>query len=235
MRFAAGLALLMATFGACSGRYVETGTDNTTAGSSNRGGTRSFSGSASTGATTNSGTTGSVGVGGATGYAGAGIGFAGSAATGGACACDASACPPGFRPVPDPNGCCFYCESICNVACPEIGCGPGSHLETRPGQCCPVCVVDDCNQQRSLYQDFKKQLVDKYSSFGCMTANDCTMYYEKNQCEAGCGIVMPIAGIAFLDDNLQNYAQQNCSANCSISVPPCAPLPPPRCLNNRCQ
>lgn len=240
-RFTAGLVALMAISGACGGRYTTTGTDSTTAGSSSVGGTASFGASANTGATTSIGGASSFGgqptFGGTTSYAGSGPIFAGSAPIGGACACDAIACPPGLVPVSNPDGCCFHCESVCSqTACPGVQCQIGYRPQMLPGQCCPSCVPDDvCDRERSQYQDFKKQLVDKYSLLSCMTANDCTVYYEKNQCQIGCGIVMPTAGIAFLDNNLQSYAQQNCISDCPMLLPPCEPSPPPRCLNGRCQ
>jgi hypothetical protein len=238
MRFAVGLAALTAISGACGGRFTETGTDGTTGGRSNASGTASFGASTNSGATAATGGVSSGGghpaFGGTTGYAGTASSIAGSAPIGGGCACDAIACAPGFVQVPNPDGCCFRC--VCNqMLCPGLACATGYRLETRSGQCCSSCVPDDvCDRQRSQYQDLRKQLIDKYSSLGCMTANDCTVYYEKNQCQLGCGIVMPRAGVAFLDSNLQSYAQQNCTSNCAQPEPPCDASPVLACLDGRC-
>lgn len=210
-RFTVCLGVLLALAGACGGRFVKSGTDEGTGGTSNRGGTGSGAGASA-------------------------VGVAGSVSTGGApCACDPIVCTlVGFQLVPNTNGCCYQCQ--CNPKlCPAIACGSGSHLEVQPGQCCQTCIMDDCAQQRAGYQQLKQALVEKYSSLGCMTANDCTVYYEKNQCSIGCGIVMPSAAIGNLDDNLQGYAQQNCSPTCPNTVPPCDAPQPPVCVNNRCE
>ncbi len=244
MRFAACLMALVSIFGACGGRLISTETDGQTGGSSSHGGSHASGATANTGATNSTGATGSYGatssyagstsIAGMAAYAGSFIGTGGSTSSG--CACAPLLCPPSYVPVPNPDGCCYHCESICNqMACPAIGCGSGSHLETVPGQCCPTCVQDGCDKQQALYQDFKKQLVEKYSTFGCKSANDCTIYWEKNQCGAGCGIAVPSAAVGNLDTNLQSFAQQTCGPNCPFQVLPCDAPAGPFCFNNRCQ
>jgi hypothetical protein len=248
-RLALCIALPVFVSAACGGRLIENGNDY--GGSTGTGGTSSDGATSSTGATSHRG--GRAGVGGAVSTggkatggsfsnssgtsAGGAVATAGAFSTGGRCACDPIfACPPGYLTVPNADGCCSHCESLCNnVMCPGIACASGSHLEQAPGQCCPNCVPDSCAVQQKSYQDFRQQLVDKYSSLGCMTNSDCTVYYEKNQCAVGCGIAMPSAALANLDGNLQSYAQNNCSPNCVIPTPPCDGNPTPICLHGLCE
>lgn len=250
------LAVLVAISGACGGRLVrenddgmgaDTGTGgSSSAGVTNRGATSSTGARPGTAGAVSAGGTVSIG-GKASGFGGKAsgmgasptggtFGVAGTTSAGGGCACPIIDCGPGYRLVPNPNGCCYHCESVCDqVGCPGIACGSGSHLEQLPGQCCPTCVQDSCVAQRANYQVFRQQLLDKYSSLGCMTDGDCTIYYEKNQCGVGCGISLPAAAINSLDNNLQSYAQQNCSPNCMIPIPPCEPQLPPSCFKGWCE
>jgi hypothetical protein len=167
--------------------------------------------------------------------AGGAFGTAGAFSMGGACACPPIGCSPDSHPVLNPDGCCFHCESNCaNVMCPGIACGSGSHLEMIAGQCCPICIQDSCATQRSTYFELRQQLIDKYSTLGCTTDGDCTIYYEKNQCYIGCGVPIPNGALNNLDGNLQSFAQSTCSPNCPLEVPPCDPGATPRCINQRC-
>lgn len=246
------IAVLVAISGACGGRLVKGGEDDGfgadtgTGGGSSSGATTSRGATSSTGARTGTGGTvsaggKSTGIGGkSTGVggspAGGTFGVAGTPGSGGACACPIIDCAPGYKLVPNANGCCYHCESLCQeVACPGIACGSGSHLEQLPGQCCPACVQDSCEAQRKNYQSFRQQLIDKYSSLGCMTNSDCTIYYEKTQCGVGCGIVMPSAAINNLDSNLQSYAQTSCSPGCMNPIPPCDAPAPPVCFKGWCE
>jgi hypothetical protein len=170
------------------------------------------------------------------------VSTAGTTAAGGGCACPAVACGPGTVPVPNPDGCCFHCEPLgCpDVPCPPIACGGGSHLEQRPGACCPTCVASSCQRQQAAYAEVRAQLIEKYSTLGCMTASDCTLYYEKNQCGYGCGLPMPVAAIGNLDSNLQSFAQMTCSPDCPLTMLPCgeggAPSAgEPVCFRGRCE
>ncbi len=236
MRFSACLVSLVAIVGACGGRSITTDTGEDSGGSSTGGGTHATAGR------TNNGATGSYGASSSAGGVPSvgGTAFGGYVGVGGTspstCVCPPIACPPNFVPVPSPDGCCYQCESICNqIGCPAIGCGSGSHLEMAPGQCCPTCVQDECEKQQAAYEDFKKQLVEKYSSIGCMTANDCTIYWEKNECGAGCGTAIPNALVDSLDSNLQSYARQTCSPDCPFTVRPCDAPAGPFCIKGRCQ
>lgn len=234
----AGLMLFVALFGACGGRLVkgegDDGGGSTSSGATNADGATSSNGATSSGARPGTGGT-ATGRAGATSSGGS-IGTAGSSAAGGACACPDIDCGPGSRPVPNPNGCCFHCEATCaGVMCPTIACGSGSHPEMVPGQCCLICVQDNCEKQRAIYQDFRRQLIEKYSSNGCMIDSDCSIYYEKNQCAVGCGIPMPTAALSDFDSNLQSFAQQTCSAMCPLHIPPCVPPMAASCVFGRCQ
>jgi hypothetical protein len=133
------------------------------------------------------------------------------------------------------NG-CYVCVSYCiePVACPPIACGSGSHLETLPGECCATCVKDDCAEQRKAYRELRAQLLEKYGSLGCMTDADCTVYYEKNACEVGCGVVVPGAAIGYLEMNLPSAAAHLCTPDCAPQPLPCEPPAAPLCEKGRC-
>lgn len=239
-----GLVLISA---ACGGRLIERGDDDGD-GASNAGGTASTgtgAHSSGNGAATSSGGKAAGGMatgtgGKATGVGGKTSGVAGTTSVGGGGSicpdipCKTIACGPNQARVLTPDGCCFTCQTIC-PPCPGIACGSGSHLEMGPGACCPTCVQDTCEAQLKGYVEFRGQLIEKYSSLGCMVNADCTTYYEKNNCSIGCGVPMPIAAINYLESNLQSYAQQNCSANCMFGAPGCAPSASPVCFQGRCQ
>lgn len=231
----ARFAVLVALSGACGGRLVKSGTDEESGAAANGGADASSGAPPSTGAAGHSSRAGQSN-GGAVGRAGAGgaTATAGTTSAGGACACDSIACGIGFETIPNVDGCCYHCE--CNAKlCPGIACASGSHLETPPDQCCPVCLQNDCATQRQGYQDFKKQLLDKYA-YGCMTADECTVYYDNNACGSDCGSVVWNGALDNLKSNLEGYAQQNCSVKCAGPVPPCDPSPMTgSCVNGRCQ
>ena len=231
---------------ACGGRFTQTGDDG------GEGATGSGGGNTGTGAGTSTGarptgtggksvSTGgtATGIGGkATGTGGKATGTGGKATgTGGKATCLDLPCPdidcaPGYVPVPDPSGCCkLGCRSLCEgTACPGIACGSGSHLEVLPDQCCPTCVPDNCEEQRANYNNYRQQLIDKYSASGCMRDNDCAVFYEKNDCAVGCGISVPRITVDSLVSNLESYAKLNCNPNCMQPVPPCEPPSPPTCF-----
>lgn len=229
------LAVLVALPVACGGRF-ERGEGDDGGGTSTSGGAGSNQGaSSSTGAKPGkagaASTGGSVAVGGGVSTT-AGTGAVG---TGGSCACPDFDCGPGFFPVPNPDGCCFHCEPF-GMPCPGIACGPGSHLEHLPGQMCPTCVADSCLEQRNSYEAFKSQLLEKYSSIGCMVHEDCTMWWEKNQCAVSCGIPIPVSALNNLESNLQSYAQQTCSPMCQVDLQPCETGGgTPECVSGRCK
>ncbi|HEX2875441.1 MAG TPA: hypothetical protein VHP33_29520 [Polyangiaceae bacterium] len=241
-----GLVLISA---ACGGRLVERSDDDGN-GASNAGGTSSTgtgAGPSGNGAAPSSGgkATGiggmATGTGGkATGVGGKTTGLGGSTTGSGGASlcpdipCKNIACGPNQARVPTPDGCCYSCENVC-PPCPGIACGSGSHLEMIPGACCPTCVQDSCEDQRKAYLQFRQQLYEKYSSLGCMANADCTLFWEKNWCNVGCGVPMPVAAIRNLDSNLQSYAQQSCSPSCGVPTLPCEPTVQPICFEGRCE
>lgn len=239
-----GLVLISA---ACGGRLVERSDDGGDGATNAGGSTGTGAGPSGSGAAPSSGGKGigiagmATGTGGQiTGVGGKTTGLGGSTTgSGGAslCAdipCKNIACGPNQARVPTPDGCCYYCENVC-PPCPAIGCGSGSHLEIVPGACCPTCVQDSCEEQRKGYLEFSQQLYEKYSSLGCMVNADCTTYYEKNNCNLGCGVAVPVAALGNLDSNLQSYAQQSCSPNCMLGTPGCPPSAVPVCFQGRCR
>jgi hypothetical protein len=233
------LLLLVALFGACGGRLVRSEGDEGSGGSMSNGasdgdGATSSNGGTGSGARQGMGGTAIIRAG--SGSMGGNVAVAGSSPAGGACACPDIDCGPNSRPVPNPDGCCFRCVSACaGVMCPLIACGSGSHLEMLPGQCCPICLQDSCEAQLASYQGFRAQLIDKYSLNGCMSDDDCSIYYEKNQCALGCGIPMPTATLANLESNLQAFAQEACSPKCPLSIAPCVAPKPPICVAGTCR
>lgn len=234
-----GLSLWLAV--ACGGRSIEEdglgGDDSITAVGGQGGGGRG-SGGFSVGARSSGGSRAAGGTFSSAGSTSAGgvPGVAAAPSVGGGCACPAIACGPGARPVPNPDGCCFHCESSCqNIPCAGVACEPGSRLEQLPGQCCPSCVVDECSRERMSYRNFRAQLFEKYSSLGCRSAKDCGVYYEKNQCEVGCGVAMPRAAVSDLERSLQSFAQSTCSPQCPIDLQACEAVEPPSCVRGRCQ
>jgi hypothetical protein len=250
-RLSVGLVLSLFVYAACGGRLIENGNEggsDTGAGPAT-GGSSSQGATSQTGATTSrggrKGTAGAAAIGGvsAGGRLGTGgvpsMGAAPSAGTlsiGGGCACSPIACASGYVIVPNANGCCSHCESVCsNVICPGVACGSGSHLEVLPGQCCPTCIQDSCQDQLQRYQDVRKQFIEKYTSVQCAANVDCTIYYEKTQCAVGCGVAVPHSVLNDLESNLQSFAQNNCSPDCTLPTPPCDPRPAPVCLQGRCQ
>jgi len=245
------LAVLVAISGACGGRFVQTGdegggADTGTGGGTGSGATLNRGATSSMGAVGQGARGGSASVGGKAAMGGGAsvggkatggtFGVAGMTSAGGSCACPAIDCAPGYVLVPNPNGCCAHCENACNyVMCPGIACASGYHLEQLSGQCCASCVLDDCAAQRAAYRDFRQQLFDKYSTLGCMTDTDCSIYYEKNQCAIGCGSPIPSSAISNLDANLQSYAQLNCTPSCMNPIPPCEAPIAPSCFKSHCE
>jgi hypothetical protein len=140
---------------------------------------------------------------------GGGSGTEGGTASGGGCACAEIGCAPPYRSVPDADGCCSHCE----------------------------LDMAACQKQRDDYQQFKAGVVKKYGSQPCMTAEDCRLYFDMNQCGASsCGVVVPSSSAMDLDQVLGSYAEMTCDANCPMQpVPPCDAAPAPECVMNHCQ
>jgi len=176
-------------------------------GSTSKAGSTSRGGSSGLAGSTSAG--GAIAVGG-TVSAGGSFGTAGTFSIGGSgCACDAIGCAPPYRLVQNADGCCYHCE-----------------LDFMA-----------CQQAQNEYRQFRTQIEDKYGSFGCNTAADCTLFWDKNECgAASCGVPMPIAAVMQLTQNLNSYAAASCSFACPRQPePPCDPAPgSPVCIMNRC-
>ena len=169
VRLGVRLTALVVLAGACGGRFDQRGDDGA---SSANGGAAAASSSAHGGTghggtATGTGGSSAVAHGGSPGKASGGTGGAfttGGTSPGGPCLCDQMACGPNMQPVPNANGCCFHCESICqNAMCPGIACASGSHIQQSPEQCCPTCVSNSCSVQHTGYEADRQQLLDKYS------------------------------------------------------------------------
>jgi hypothetical protein len=134
-------------------------------------------------------------------------GKGGAPSTGGGCACDPIACAVGYVQVKNPNDCCSHCELDASA----------------------------CARARQDYAEFKRQLLDKYSSVYCYASTECGIYYEANRCGSSCGIPIFAGLLKDLDANLTNYANANCPADCPpVPIPPCEPPAGPLCLEGAC-
>jgi len=194
---------------ACGGRFEKTTPDE------EEGGTTSLGGSVAVGGTASSkgGKAGSASRAGRSG--GGTVGTGGSVQTAGT----------------------FGVAGTTSCACPVPICGPAGHLEPNADGCCYHCVVNQmlCIEQRQEYLRLRAELIEKYSSVGCMIAEDCTVYYDKNSCDAGCGIPIPREQLDNLRSNLDSFALQRCDPACPpVPVPPCD-AQAPGCVNGRCQ
>jgi hypothetical protein len=204
---------------ACGGRFEKTtqqGDDDDVGGvSTGQGGSvQPNAGSVSLGGATGKGGAISRGgkkpTGGKAGTGGA-VGTGGTTiGVGGGCACDPIACAPGYLIVPDPNGCCYHCE----------------------------IDVKSCAVQREKYLAFRTMLIEKYSSIGCTSDADCSLFYEKNACGfSSCPVSLPNSMFQNLESNLDSYAQMLCNPACPPTPePPCDVEPPAVCFKGyRCE
>jgi hypothetical protein len=173
------------------------------------GGTSSVGGSVSTQGGKSSGSAGKA-PGGKGGAGAGGNAKGGTMNTGvaGSCACDPIACAPGYSPVPNAGGCCFHCE----------------------------VDLARCATARENHAQFRRQVIEKYSSLGCQVDSYCSLYYEMNQCGSFCGVAMPTRLLKELDAVLNADAEQNCWADCPpIPTPPCEPPSVPLCRDGVCR
>ncbi len=221
---AGGLAF--AAVPACGGRFSdERGSDDDASGNQSAKAGRSSGGSKGSGG----GSTGG-------GYAG------GSQPSGGApagCFCPDVECPPGFGRVPNPDGCCASCRPLpCSEPCAGIACASGFHLEVADGECCPRCVPDvreACAAGQVSYFDFRKQLIEKYSSLGCIKSEECGVLWENNRCTASCGVPLPAAFVNDATANLKVFAEMSCASCGPVPIPPCPAPAPLYCGDGACR
>jgi hypothetical protein len=205
---------------------------------------------------------GSTGVGGGVGHGGAGGsgGTAGtnSAGAGGVCLafCPALDCAQGY--TLEPGQCCPTCVpnggaggtggsagvgnaggvgGCGDVACPDIGCGPGTTPVIEPGNCCPSCVPNGeaCTAGEQGYQALLSNLLAQPGAASCMVDADCTLLYGSTQCGAACG-ASPVNASQVTDmaNQLALWEKSYC-ATCVATYPPCAAPPAPFCEAGQCQ
>lgn len=138
--------------------------------------------------------------------------------------------------VQDPNECCPTClDSGCGE-CPPLLCESGTHSELVDGDCCPSCVEDPpdaCARGRSEYANLRAQLLDKYSSVGCMNSADCTLILEDNSCAYACDAALPTSTSHDFTSNLENSARVGCST-CMLPERADCVLLLPACVNGQC-
>jgi len=208
-----------------------------TAGATGAAGSTSGAAGATGAAGSQTGTAGSPGVAGSgtgtagtTGTAGSTSGSGGTTGAGGSAACGPCPnpnCKMGFMSVVDPTvSCCPVCRPIncATVDCAAPPC-PNGHLETPDGQCCPVCVAGPplaCLKGQKDYVVQRAQLLDKYGSAPCMVDKDCALFFEKNQCQVGCGVAIATSLLDNLRTNLNGPASMECNTCPPPPVPPCA-------------
>jgi hypothetical protein len=195
---------------------------------------------------TGAGTGGEAG-GGSLGEAGAAGGRAGAVggsagamttADGGPCPCPGVTCAAGYVATADPASCCPVCKLLpCDGACVVPSCGPNSHLEKSPDQCCSTCVPNTndatCMAGRQKYDALRDALIEKYTEGGCRSDDDCALFYEENQCAFDCGMAVDASLVMQATSNLDVEAQADCST-CPLPIPPPCALQTALCSNGKC-
>jgi hypothetical protein len=163
----------------------------------------------------------------------------GSTAGSGSDGCLLIGCSPGYVSQPDPDGPCSVCVLACDdVACTTADCQPGSHMEMRDDECCPVCVKDDalpCERAQQLYQEFRAQWLAQYDGQGCIQEPECTMMWEYNRCSATCGTPLGLDASSRIEAELSAFAEETCTSCPSPVATPCPSPPPLACFEGNCQ
>lgn len=247
MRAAHWLTLLAFGVAAACGGHTANDTDETTnvAGSTNskqkdpapagkasgQGGSDGSSGGTGSGATSSGG---QVDVAGA-----ATLGVENAAGAGGSCHCDPEMqCDPGYVVSEEPGKCCRCVLDCLSVGCVELDCPAGTHEVQESWECCPSCVEDEplsCEEAKQKYDGKRSELVSQAQSVGCKVDDDCSRFWEQNRCNQTCGAPIPEAAREALEDELDAFAEDNCS-NCPEPDPiPCARPLPPTCVDGACQ
>ena len=141
-------------------------------------------------------------------------GSAGSPPSGSDCRCDPSECPPGYRSVPSPDGCCFGCQ----------------------------LDLDACTEQRLRYDEYRATVLSEQTltadqqTGGCGLDEECMLFEDRTGCSPACSYPIPTFAKRGIADRLYAYAEMNCNPECPTPpIPPCAPPAQPRCVAGLCQ
>jgi hypothetical protein len=253
---AARLVVAVSALVACGGRTMVTNEDGE-GGTSNKSPTTGGPGkgvpsSAGNGPNTSSGTGGSPSASGPSAPGGApvpttggtlGMGASSSAGAAVMCGpCRSPVCPAGYVPVPpEPGVCCSSgCQLDCsNVFCSDIDldCGPGFHVGTLPDECCAQCLRDDpipCEVAKAQYQMLRSERIAKYQALGC-DPRGCFLFQERNRCSSSCGTPIPRDARDLIEEDLANWAWDNCTECPQPDEQPCLEPPASGCVANQCQ
>ena len=162
---------------------------------------------------------------------------AGSSSSGSAGSATARAGAPAAGGAPGVAGSASGGATNVCPPCPAIACGPGSHAQFLPGQCCPICVDDpttSCAEGRMAYQAEKSQLLNKYE-FGCTQDGECSVINADNACERCAFAAVWSATAISYQANVDAFAATYCSACPPQPEPPCAPPTGAYCIGNVCR
>lgn len=163
----------------------------------------------------------------------------GSMGAGGSGGCLLIGCGLGYVSQPDPDGGCGVCVLACgDVACTEADCPPGSHVEMRDDECCPVCVKDDalpCEEAQKLYREFRAQWLAEYDGQSCLQEPECSILWEHNRCSATCGTPLGLDARNRVEQELSAFAEETCSSCPSPVATPCPTPPALTCVEGNCQ
>lgn len=99
----------------------------------------------------------------------------------------------------------------------------------------PTDLVDACNLQRMLYEEFRQQTIEEQTVEPCRSADDCMLFSDRTGCGSSCDLVIPNYAQRGVDDRLYAYASQNCVAGCPTPEQECPAPPSPKCVLGSCQ
>jgi len=146
-------------------------------------------------------------------------GGSGTTAAGKGCSCPDIGCLEGYMPVaPAPGECCSSgCVLDCrDVVCNdrELNCDPGLSPGKLPDECCPLCLPGSpksCEDAREQYESLRSELLALYSTNSCDQVG-CSLFTESNRCAVNCGTPITSLHRDSMQEQLQNFADNNCSA-----------------------
>lgn len=131
-------------------------------------------------------------------------------------------------------------------ACPDIDCRAGYEAKPNPNGCCSVCVPSTdpcadgscemaCAEAKAKYQELRQQVLMKYQAPACGMPSGCFLFQEDNRCAVTCGTPIPRTMRDFAEEDLYNFAFENCGVCPELPRPDCPPNPPAVCLDDVCQ